>query len=344
MARDKTVKTRESGGWKPTRRELLAAVAAGVWSGAGTGFGQTSRPAPSPVEAVRPVTTPWWSKLDDSRSRVVNVRSPGVLQASAVNGIVLGEMVREGIQKLTQTTTPMDAWRAVLGSSERIVLKFNSVGADVINTNDVLANVLVEQLSAAGYSPEHIALVEVPEFVRGQLGTRQAERGWGEEIPVGGRLEPLARYLYEAEAIINIPLLKTHQIAGMTGCLKNLSHALIRHPARYHANGCSPFVGQVVGARAVSSKIRLNLVNAVRAVVDRGPAARAEDIVGYGGLLLGFDPVAVDNVGLSVLLAERRRLGLPPGIRVPHLASAITMGLGRWRPAEIDLVNVETPG
>jgi uncharacterized protein (DUF362 family) len=154
----------------------------------------------------------------------------------------------------------------------------------------------------------------------------------------------LARYLFDADAIINVPFLKTHQIAGMSGCLKNLSHALIRHPAQFHANGCSPYVGQVVGSREVSSRLKLNLMNAVRVVVDGGPGARTENTVGYGGLLLGFDPVAMDYAGLSILAAERHRLGLRGGLAVRYLASSAEMGLGRWRPTDVDRAEIEIEG
>ena len=115
----------------------------------------------------------------------------------------------------------------------------------------------------------------------------------------------------------------------------------MRHPARYHSNGCSPYVGQVIGSQEVSARLKLSVVNAVRLVVNHGPDAREEDIIGYGGLLLGFDPVAVDNVGLSILAMERRRLGLPATPPVRYLESAAQMGLGRWRAADIDRVALE---
>jgi hypothetical protein len=344
MAGDDPVKNGGSKRQRATRREFLTAAAAatfGLCSATGRGSGQSSQPATSRPTASRPAPLPWWIKGYGVRSRVVDVRSRAVVHSSAVDRVVLGEMFDEGIRKLTGASTVGDAWQSVLGSSERIVLKFNSVGAGVINTNDDLARLLVERLAQAGYGPEKIALVELPEFLPKQLGTRPLERGWGGAIEVGAGPEQLAQYLHEADAIINVPLLKTHQIAGMTCSMKNLSHALIRHPARYHKDGCSPFVGQVIGAQEVSSKLRLNLANAIRVVARRGPAAREEDIVGCGALLLGFDPVALDSVGLSILSRERRQLGLPPRIDVRYLASAAGMGLGRWRPADIDLVYVE---
>jgi hypothetical protein len=334
------VKTLKPYCWQPTRRELLGAAAAatfGLWPVTETGYGQavsplTSRPAQSQA--------PWWLGADD-HARVADVRSAGVARLRIIDSTALGEMLDQGIQSLTATTRPVAAWHAALGSAERILIKFNSVGAVALDTTEPLARLMVERLAAAGYDPAKIVLVEAPAFMSDELGTAHAPAGWASRIEVGGQTEQLARYLFDADAIINVPFLKTHQIAGMSGCLKNLSHALIRHPGRYHANGCSPYVGQVVGSQEVSSRVRLNVMNALRIVVDHGPDARAEDIVSYGGLLLGFDPLAVDNVALSILAEERRRRGVAGSLDVRYLAGAARMGLGRWRPGDIERIAIE---
>jgi len=273
---------------------------------------------------------------DQERARVVDVRSGKVFATSIIETNQLRELLDTGVQTLTGALSAEKAWRGILGSAERIVLKFNSVGAQTINTNGMLACVLVNALTDAGYDPEKIALVEAPEHVLSSMHTWKPAKGWGAAIPVGGEQEPLAAYLYDADAIINVPSLKTHQLAGMSGCLKNLSHALMKHPARYHANGCSPYVGQVVGSQEVSKKLRLNVMNALRVVIRNGPDAREEDIVPYGGLLVGFDPVAVDTAGLELLAVERRRLGLPGGIDVRYLTAAGEAGVGKWRTGQLE--------
>jgi hypothetical protein len=339
MVVPKVVKNGGSDSWRPTRRQLLGAAAVGTLGllcDVDSGLAQARPPVASRPSPVQLPDVPWWLQRHGPRSRVVEVRSSRVLGGSVVDPITLGELLNQGMCGLTGAAGVSDAWRAVLGSAGRIVVKFNSVGASIINTNNAMAHTLVAQLAAAGYDPGRIALAEVPEFLAEELGTAQVGRGWGRAIEVGGRPEPLAQYLHDADAVINVPFLKTHQIAGMSGCLKNLSHALIRHPARYHANGCSPYVAQVVGSIEVSSRLKLNVVNAIRIVANRGPDAIEEDVVGYGGLLLGFDPVALDNVGLSILARERRRKGFEADLNVRYLASAAEMGLGRWRAADIE--------
>ena len=333
-------------GLKTTRRNFLraatGAAALGLLKLPVTGYGQAVRRTPAAKPAPLPtVPTPWWLEYEKKIARVVDIRSNEALHVTVTDLVVLAEMMDQGLKNLTGQTKVDLAWQSVLGDSKRIVLKFNSVGATTLKTTESVARVLIERLRDSGYGPEKLTLVEAPKHLRKQYGTRVVPRTWGASINIGGNAEQLTTYLHECDAIINVPFLKTHQIAGMTGCMKNLSHALIRHPARYHGDGCSPYVGQVIGNKKVSSKIKLNVMNALRLVVRNGPDAKEEDVAGYGGLLLGYDPLAVDNVGLSLLAMERRRMGLATGFGVRYLSSAAAMKLGRWRPGDVQRIALE---
>lgn len=334
------VKRRGSSREGLTRRDVLrAAAAAALGTVCAQNVTAQEKPATQPA-TTRLARPPWWMDTKAEQSRVVDIRSGQVVRASSADRVVLGEMLTHGILALTGERQAGQAWRAVLGDARRIVLKFNAVGAEIINTSNAMAHVLVTALAAAGYDRKQLELIEIADPISKSLGVRVrkgAQRGWGATIVVGGRPEPVARYVYEADAIINVPFLKTHRIAGMSGCLKNLSHAVIKHPGLYHANGCSPFVAEVVGSEAVQSRLKLNIVNAVRIVGANGPAAAEGDIIGHGGLFLGLDPVAVDAVGLELLALGRKNKGIRGNLEVPYLVAAANMGLGRSLPHEIEL-------
>lgn len=281
----------------------------------------------------------WWLARYPKASRVIEAHSARLAHAGAIAAGHLGEMISRCARALTDKRSSRAAWRAILGDAERIVLKFNSVGAQVLGTTDTLARQLVYQLGEAGYAPGRVTLIEAPALLRHELGTAAPPSGWGGHIRVGDRVDELAAWLLEADAIINVGFLKTHQIAGMSCCMKNLSHAAIRRPARFHANGCSPAVAQIVGDPQVSGRLRLNLVNALRLVVRNGPDANAEDVAAYGGLLMGFDPVAVDACARALLDIERNRFGLPP-VNVRYLRAAARLRVGRVHPAELERVAV----
>lgn len=332
-----------------TRRELLGAAALaalGLSSDAGRGDSPPSTSPPASMPSTRPAVAPappWWLTAYPERSRVVDIRAADVATREFKDPFEFGELIARGLEALTGADAPEKAWQQILGDARRIAIKVNRVGAEVLGSSEPMVRALVDALSAAGYEPGRLHLIEVPEALQRTLGTRPAPEGWGPPIVLAGRPEPLARYLYEVDALINVPFLKTHQIAGMSGALKNLSHALVRHPARWHANGCSPFVGDVVGSEPVSSKLKLTISNAVRLVVNHGPDATTKDVSTYGGILLGMDPVAVDDVGLDILHVERRRVGLNSPLDVRYLGAAVEAGVGRAGVARVERVAIELP-
>ena len=333
---------------RSTRRELLAAAAASLGAFALRGA-RAQDTLTTTTQQTRPQTSatpPWWLAAHPERSRVVDVRSDKVVHGSGayVDPVVLDAMLDRAVRELTNQTSREDAWRVILGDAQRIAIKFNSVGAGVINTSGAVARQLVAQLADAGYGPDAITLIEAPEPLTEELGVRPAAPGWVGEIPVGDQREPLARWFIEADAVINVPFLKTHQIAGMSGCLKNISHAIVRHPARYHENACSPFVPQIVSHPEVSGRLKIQVMDALRAVVRRGPEAVEEDIASYGGVLVGYDPVAVDHAGWSILAVERRKLDIPDPVAVPYLNAAAEMRLGHAHPSRIERIGLEVRG
>lgn len=154
----------------------------------------------------------------------------------------------------------------------------------------------------------------------------------------------LAKVLDQVTAIVNVPFLKTHNIAGFTCCLKNLLHALIKHPARFHGAHGVPFIADIVALPKIREKLRLNLVNALRVVFDRGPDANEDFTWDEGLILAGRDPVACDSMGLETLNSRRSAVGLcaidRTGSRTAYLRAASQRGLGTANPYRIEVKRV----
>jgi len=266
-------------------------------------------------------------------SRVAEVSSAHITDGPTVHRPLLGEMVERVLISLTDEPTPTKAWKSLLGSAEVVGLKFNQSGQTVIATAAVMAETLVVSLTEAGWPPNRVILIEAPAGVAELLGTMPGRAGFAPApTDFGSGSDQFAAVLGQVDALISVPFLKTHNIAGMTGGLKNLSHGLVKHPARYHADGCSPFIGDIVAAPPIRSKLRLVFVDALRVVFAEGPTARADRLSDEGIILASTDPVAADAVGLSILNETRERKGMamladsPAGI--PHLASAHRRRLG----------------
>lgn len=305
-----------------SRRSFLAATASLA--------GSACLPGASAKEPNKPLLIPPGA----APARVVRVRAAGVLNDSDVHRQILREMLDAALAGLfPETETPEQAWKSVLEANDIIGLKFNQSGQGNIGTTATMADVLITSLLAAGFSATQIVCLEAPEAVTSRFGTLHPRPGYGRStIDFGSGADRFSAVLGQITAIINIPFLKTHNIAGMTGALKNLSHGLIKHPARYHANGCSPFIADIVGSEAIRPKLRLTIVDALRVVYKDGPSASVENIAGEGLLLASQDPVAVDAVGLETINAIRAKRGLDAivaeGETLPYLEVAHRAGLG----------------
>lgn len=281
----------------------------------------------------------WFIQKD--KSRVAHLRA-----IEAVDDFnLLGELFEEGLRVITNQPSPGDAWHKILDRDDIVGIKFNHVGFEALGTTLPLAIQLVESLKRADFPPERIVLIEVPHHLCRQLKTRPCPFGYsGKAVDFGSGQEELVAVLQEVTAIINVPFLKTHNIAGMTGCLKNLSHALVRRPGLYHANGCDPFIGDILNIPLIRDKLRLHVVNALRAVFNGGPQILPEYRWTHGGLIVSRDPVAADMVGLDILNNRRAEAGLPligQGYRVPYIRHAATLGLGTDDQDRIELIDSE---
>ena len=276
------------------------------------------------------------------RSRVVQAQNRHVVKGLEVHHRLLAEMLQGTLTSLTDTPTIAQAWRSLLPQDDVIGLKFNRSGQQIIATTAALADVLIASLVDAGWPADQIVCIEAPPGVEARTGTRPARTGHDSKATdFGSGSDQLASVLNEVTALIDIPYLKTHNIAGMSCALKNLSHGLVKHPARFHGNGCSPFVADIVAIPQIRAKLRLCLVDALRVVYDRGPEATPETISGEGALIASRDPVATDALGLVLLNDIRRQRNLDPvapsAEDLGYLAAAQQIGLGVARWHEIEL-------
>lgn len=278
-------------------------------------------------------------------SRVVITKQKMVINVPKVHKILAREMLEEILVQLTQRSNIKEAWRSILKHDDTVGLKFNQSSQQIIGTTNTIADILITSILDAGFRPEQIVCIEAPAGLEEKFSTQPAWSGF-DLIPAdfGSGADQLASVLGQVTALIDIPFLKTHNIAGLTCTLKNLSHAFIKHPARYHHNGCSPFIADIVNLPQIRTKLKLCLVDALRVVFDKGPEATAATIEGTGAMLASFDPVAIDTVGLSLINDVRRKHSLNPIAKsaedIAYLLEAHRLGIGVAVPHGIDLIRL----
>lgn len=111
----------------------------------------------------------------------------------------------------------------------------------------------------------------------------------------------IARDIVDAEVIINLPKLKTHQMMGMTGAVKNLFGAVVglRKPhVHLQAGADKGFFALMLLELAEEIRPALTIVDGVLAMEGDGPGSG--DPIQLGVLLAGVEPMAVDVVAAEL--------------------------------------------
>jgi hypothetical protein len=147
-----------------------------------------------------------------------------------------------------------------------------------------------------------------------------------------------------ATALINARPMRTHHWSGVGGLVKN--HIMfVPDPYNYHEDACAR-LGEIWTHPEVAGKTRLNVLvmftPQFHTVGAHGFSPK--HVRKYHGLLVGFDPVAVDTVGVQIIRGMRREhfgedrpLSPSPG----HIAVAgEKYGLGNADPERIDLIKL----
>jgi uncharacterized protein (DUF362 family) len=158
---------------------------------------------------------------------------------------------------------------------------------------------------------------------------------------VGSRLSKILTQ--RTNVLINLPVLKDHDGAGVTIALKNM-YGVIHNPNKYHPDGCNPFVADVNMLPEIRTRMRLTVCDATTAMYEGGPAYKPEFSWNANALLVSQDPVALDHTGWQMI--ERKRAekgwktleaeGRPP--RYIATAADSEHRLGNNDPARITVV------
>lgn len=227
--------------------------------------------------------------------------------------------------------------------------KFNSTPvplvealADILESAGWEANDIVvwdrtsRELQKAGFE------LNASSFGRRCLGTDANGVGYGREFHSAGDSSSLISRILEktVSSNINLPVLKDHSIAGLSGGMKNMFGA-INNPNKFHDNNCDPHVADVSMMEPIRTKNRLTIIDATRVQYHNGPGYDPAHMTVYGGIILSDDPVAVDRVGLEIVEQCRRAAGLPSLEKAnrpaKYLQTAQAHGLGKADLSAIDL-------
>jgi uncharacterized protein (DUF362 family) len=269
-------------------------------------------------------------------------------------------MLDAAVKRLTGAQKVEDAWASLFGPNDVVALKVNAITGKLLSTSPILASAIADGLISAGVRPANIIVWDRTTWELEKAGfsinfSGDAPLCFGTDAPsagyesnpteIGSIGSCFSRIVTEkATALINVPLLREHAIAGASMALKN-NYGAIHNPNKYHADGCSPFVADVNSHSSIKGKTRLNICDAMKVQFHSGPGYKPEWISEFGGIIVSTDPVALDTVGTEEIEKMRKSAGrstLRDAGRYPaYLAAASQRGLGISERSRIDVINIE---
>lgn len=335
----------------PTRRELLTrlgAAAAGLalspsvvpaCSGGATGVSSSIGPAAEPRVAIARDDVLLKGKNDDHR-------------------VVLEKILDASLQKLTGENDAARAWSRFFTSTDRVGIKVNTLG---LSTNPVVVDAIVAGLLKAGLQEERILIwdrfdVELKRagFVLNRSGVgvqcrgtdaKRVGSGYQPNIEVSGQIGSCYSRIVaeEVDALISVPVLKDHNLAGVSLGMKNF-YGAIHNPNKYHDDHCDPYIADVVAHPFIAPKWRLTICDGTRAQFHNGPGKAPGYEWPFAGVLVSGDFVAADAVGAALLESERADKGhkslAEEDCPTRHIATAGARGLGESNLTRIEQIEV----
>ncbi len=131
----------------------------------------------------------------------------------------------------------------------------------------------------------------------------------------------------ERDFVISLPVLKRHNVCGMTGALKNQFGYLPRRERVWMHLGVKD-IHKGIAELNVVAKPHLFIVDAVSVLVQAQEIRHGGKVREVGCMLAGTDPVALDIFGLEVLQEVEPDLRDKSPQDIPHIRKAIEYGVG----------------
>ncbi|MGH9434168.1 MAG: DUF362 domain-containing protein [Terriglobia bacterium] len=327
--------------------------------------------------------------------RVIEIQDAEAISGNHASQPVVHGMMERGLKELTGLNSAAQAWQRFVTPRDVVGIKINPSGAPACCSSPEIVREVIQGLKSAGV-PDHNILVYDRYSNEVQAGSYHAL------LPVGIRIDGIEHRAFDLSGydmnvycqasffgewetrsylarlvsqkitkIVNIPTMKDHSAAGVTGCLKNLGYGSFNNVARSHQAPITftdPLIGVMCSVEPLRSKSVLHIMDGMRQVWHGGPLTQVQQYIAQPGILLiGTDPVALDTIELDIITRKRQIEGAlslwdrnPANItqdereyfhnphknlffRQPaHIEAAGRLGLGVWEMNKIDRRAIHT--
>jgi uncharacterized protein (DUF362 family) len=305
-----------------SRRNFLRTALAGA-----AGFAAGNRPLAAMATGA-PVEARAHSRVSVARDPYL--RTPGVVrvgmppeETGPVDRKRIAGLLDRVIEGLFPNDDPVHSWSRIVHPGEMVAIKVNTLGGRGLSSSVALVDAICGRLQESGVRAENIVIFDrdTAELERAGFRIRTGGAGvqcygsdragfeddlveWGS---VGSRLSKILTR--RANVLINVPVLKDHDGAGVSMALKNM-FGVIHNPNKFHPDGCNPYVADVNMLPEIRSRLRLTILDATSACYEGGPAFKPEFTWRPNALMASEDPVALDTVGWQTIERKRAEKGL----------------------------------
>ena len=344
------------------RRQFLSRV--GLIGGAAL----SGLPAMAQIGGGR-VLTPTIQK--ENLTPVVEVLGKKVWDEDRLDEDSAGEMLDQAMMKLTGRDSAKEAWRDFVLPDDIVGIKINPLAGPKLSTHTVIVNKIIEGLFSAGVLRKQIIIwdrfkehllnagypLKTDEGDVKTLASDMEDIGYDDKIFYETEKDSITRRENEStrsrysrivteyvDVLINVPVLKQHDMAGVSGCLKNMAFGSVDNTRRFHGKPlyCNPAIGEIFEHKTLKEKVVLNIVDGLVASFDKGPTYHAESTWQYGSMFLSADPVILDVLILQTVNQKREEMGLSTVSKFAnHISVASSLDLGINSLDQVNLQKIE---
>jgi hypothetical protein len=287
-------------------------------------------------------------------SKVVHTHHAGVWSGDQLSPEALRQMLDASITKLTGLNDARAAWAALFKPTEKIAIKVNVFGNSILWTHVPLVNAVVASLQDVGLSAEQIFIYDhlsVFQDAGYQVnkdgpGVRCLEEtDFSGEWKVAANTVELSSTLQGCDALINMPVLKSHMISGLTFAMKN-HFGSVKVPSNLHYP-IDQSLAELNALPPIKDRTRLVIGDILEANLrySGGWPYWKPDWKG-DSILMSFDPVAHDTLGMQILeqLQTENGASLSSFLRdtvTAYLKKGAELGVGTDDPQNMEVVEVK---
>jgi uncharacterized protein (DUF362 family) len=310
------------------------------------------------------------SGLDElDPTRVVIIEDTAATSGLSIDGDIVQSMMDCGIRRLTDMYDVGEAWKSIfpgISESSVVSIKVNCLNHSLPSHPETAIAVAegIKQMSFDGTPfPENNILIfdrwdsdlsssgyvlNTSETGIRCFGTQTGPGYTGggystETYDVCGQTKKITTIVTEvADYIVNVSVLKNHNVAGVTLCLKN-HYGTCNNPDallhNLHGNHCDPCIPELNALAPIRDKQVVNICDALFGIATGGPIGSPQ--FAENKLIISKDPVAVDYWGREILADhDSNTIGYSHHV---DTAAGAPYNLGTNDPGQMDLVSVANP-